>query len=63
MAEMDPINERGIPIKRRGLFLKDNAEFEGFNDIFMNQRVLGLLMAIENVGGKEKKGEAPPIEI
>ncbi|MEN4017478.1 MAG: hypothetical protein PQ975_02370 [Methanobacterium sp.] len=63
MVEINPLNERGSPMKRRGLFLKDTTEFGGFKGIFENESVMDLLDAIEEIDGKEKKKEVKAIEI
>ena len=63
MVEINPLNERGAPMKRRGLFLRDTLEFGGFKGIFENESVLDLLAAIEELDGKEKKSEIKAIEI
>lgn len=63
MVEINPLNERGSPMKRRGLFLKDTMEFGGFKGIFENGSVMDLLDAIEEIDGREKKQEVKAIEI
>jgi hypothetical protein len=63
MVEINPLNERGSPMKRRGLFLKDTGEFGGFKGIFQNESVMDLLGAIEEIDGREKKKEVKAIEI
>lgn len=63
MVEINPLNERGSPMKRRGLFLKDTAEFGGFKGIFQSESVMELLSAIEEIDGREKKAEIKAIEI
>ena len=63
MVEINPLNERGTPMKRRGIFLKNTIEFEGFKDIFENHKVMNLLDIIENLEGKEKIKEIKEIEI
>ena len=63
MVEINPLNERGTPMKRRGLFLKDTIEFGGFKDIFENDRVMYLLGIVEELDGKEKYKEVKEIEL
>ena len=63
MVEINPLNERGSPMKRRGLFLKDSSEFGGFKGIFQNESVMELLSSIEEIDGREKKAEIKSIEI
>lgn len=63
MVEINPLNDRGAPMKRRGLFLKDTLEFGGFKSIFENKSVLDLLSTIEEIDGREKQQEVKAIEI
>ncbi|WP_414469062.1 hypothetical protein [Methanobacterium sp. ACI-7] len=63
MVEINPLNERGAPMKRRGLFLKDTLEFGGFKDIFLNESVMHLLNAVEDIDGRTKKKEIHALEI
>lgn len=63
MVEINPLNERGTSMKRKGLFLKSSLEFEGFEDVFKNKNVLELLNTIENINGGSKKEEIKTIKI
>lgn len=63
MVEINPVNERGTSMKRKGLFLKSTVEFEGFRGIFENDKVMELLSAIEDTAGGIKKKEVKAIEI
>jgi len=63
MVEINPINERGTPMKRRGLFLKNTSEFNGFGDIFGNEKVMELLGTLETIAGGEKSKEIKAVEI
>lgn len=63
MVEINPVNERGTSMKRKGLFLKSTVEFEGFRGIFENDKVMELLDAIEDTAGGVKKKEVKAIEI
>jgi len=63
MVEINPLNERGTSMKRKGLFLKSTIEFEGFRGIFENDKVMELLDAIEDITGGIKKKEVKAIEL
>jgi len=63
MVEINPLNDRGTPMKSKGLFLKNTIEFEGFKDIFENNKVKDLLNIIEKLDGKEKTKEVQEIEL
>ena len=63
MVEINPLNERGTSMKRKGLFLKSTSEFEGFGNVFKNDKVLDLLDAIESIAGRARKKEIKAIEL
>lgn len=63
MVEINPLNERGTSMKRKGLFLKSTSEFEGFGNVFKNHKVVDLLDAIESIAGGAKKKEIRAIEL
>ena len=63
MVEINPLNDRGAPMKRRGLFLKNRNEFGGFKDVFQNESVMDLLNAVEDIDGRTKKKEIQALEI
>ncbi len=63
MVEINPLNERGTSMKRKGLFLKNTSEFDGFRGIFKNDKVMELLDAIEGMAGGANRKEVKAIEI
>lgn len=63
MVEINPLNERGTSMKRKGLFLKSSLEFEGFGEIFKNESVMELLSTLEGINGGSNKQEIKAIEI
>jgi hypothetical protein len=63
MVEINPLNERGTSMKRKGLFLKSSSEFEGFGEIFKNESVMELLSTLEGINGGSNKQEIKAIEI
>jgi len=63
MVEINPLNERGTSMKRKGLFLKNTSEFDGFKGIFKNDKVMEVLDAIEGIAGGVKKKEVRAVEI
>ncbi|MBI5681364.1 MAG: hypothetical protein HZC47_10760 [Methanobacterium sp.] len=63
MIEINPLNDRGTSMKRKGLFLKSSLEFEGFEEVFKSENVMVLLNTIENINGGSKKEEIKAIEL
>lgn len=49
MVEINPLSERRIPIKRRGLFLRHHVELEKFLDVLENESISELLKAMDEM--------------
>jgi hypothetical protein len=53
MVELIPLNEAGMPSRRRGLFLKSLKDLEDYRKMLGDSRLDELLRAIEKVNPKE----------
>jgi hypothetical protein len=49
MVEINPLNERRTPMKRRGLFLRQTIELEKFIEVLENESVSELLKALDDL--------------
>ncbi len=49
MVEINPLNERRTPIKRRGLFLRQSMELEKFLEVLQNESVDELLKTVDEM--------------
>ena len=61
-VELNPIDERGNPKKRRGLILRSNGDLEDFESLFQHETLSKLLGMVESVNPKtgserRKQGE------
>ena len=54
MVEINPINERRAPIKRRGLFLRQSIELEKFLEVLENESINELLKALDDLSVKSE---------
>ncbi|MDI9633763.1 MAG: hypothetical protein QXL43_00350 [Methanolinea sp.] len=56
--EVNPVNQKGVPMKKKGVMVMNTAELAAFREIFSNPKVDALLRAIEEVapGKKDQKG-------
>lgn len=52
MLEVNPLNERGTPMKRRGLFLRQTIELEKFLEVLENESITELLKALDDMSSK-----------
>ena len=60
--EINPVNEIGTPLKRRGLVLRTVSELEAFNGVYQYERLAKLIDLLEAVNpgpgaGGARKGE------
>ena len=63
MVEINPKDERGNLMKRRGLFLKNTLELEKFNDSLENHKLKAVLVALENISGVTQDDKIEPLDI
>lgn len=49
MVEINPLNERRTPMKRRGLFLRQSIELDKFLEVLENERIAELLKAVDDM--------------
>lgn len=56
--EINPVGEKGIPMKKKGVMVMSGVELRAFQEIFSNSKVDGLIRAIEEIspGKKGQKG-------
>jgi hypothetical protein len=60
--DINPVNEKGAPLKKKGIMIMSRAELLAFKAVFTNEKVDALLKTIEDVvpekkGLKEEKGD------
>lgn len=47
--DINPVNERGLPIKKKGMMIMSREELLAFREVFSNEKVDVLLKSIEEV--------------
>jgi hypothetical protein len=57
MVELIPLNEAGMPSRRRGLFLKTLKDLEDYRKLLGDSRLDELLKVIEKINPKEAGAE------
>ena len=48
-VEINPVNEKGAGIKKKGIMIMGLTELKAFQDVFSNEKLAVLLTAIEEV--------------
>ncbi|MCU0632244.1 MAG: hypothetical protein MUC66_04620 [Methanolinea sp.] len=64
--EINPVNEKGVPMKKKGVMVMSGGELSAFRDIFSSPKVDGLIRTIEEITpGKrgQKSGASDVLEI
>ena len=54
-VELNPVDDSGAPMKKRGLVLRSKEELEQFRDLFQFDKLLPLLEGVEKVNPQMKK--------
>jgi len=57
-VELNPTDASGAPTKKRGLVLRSAAEFEEFNGLFRQDKLVSLLKSVEQVNPPLAKAAA-----
>lgn len=56
--DINPVNERGLPMKKKGIMIMSRAELLAFRDVFASEKVDTLLKTIEEVTPTKKTAPA-----
>lgn len=65
-VELNPVDERGSPVKKRGLVLRSKSELEQYREIFQFEKIAALLESVENVNpqtGRQTKPDEDVLQI
>lgn len=57
--DFNPVNEHGVPMKKKGIMIMNAAELAAFRAAFNNEKVDVLLKALEEVLPERKVTAAP----
>ncbi|MCQ8894374.1 MAG: hypothetical protein NQU46_07070 [Methanolinea sp.] len=52
--EVNPVNEKGGPMKKKGIMIMNGKELAAFREIFSNPKVDSLIRTIEDVAPMKK---------
>lgn len=61
-VELNPVDERGSPTKKRGLVLRSKNELEQYKEIFQFDKISSLLENVEKVNPHVNRQAAKPGE-
>lgn len=56
--DINPINDQGVPMKKKGIMLMNSAELAAFRSAFNNEKVDTLIKALEEVLPERKTAAA-----
>ncbi len=59
--DINPIGENGLPMKKKGLMIMNAAEVAAFRNALNNEKIDGLITALEEVL-PERKSAARPVK-
>jgi dUTPase len=63
LVEINPKDEMGNLLKRRGLYLKNTMELEKFTDVIDNEKLKVVLVALENISGVKEEEKIKPLDL
>ena len=62
-VELNPVDDSGMPTKKRGLVIRSSEELEEYNKLFQYDRLSSVLKSIDKVNPPVKKGMKPGEEV
>jgi hypothetical protein len=57
--DINPIGDNGLPMKKKGIMIMNSAEIAAFRAVFNNEKVDGLIAALEDVLPERKSSGKP----
>lgn len=55
--EINPLTEKGTPMKKKGVMIMGSGELKAFRDIFSNEKVEALITTMEEILPARKSGK------
>ena len=53
-VEINPVDERGLPMKKKGIMILSTNEIDAFQSVFSDQRLPALIGMVNDVSGIKK---------
>lgn len=63
MVEINPLDEFGRPIKRRGIFLQHKIQLERFLEVMQESRLMEFLDTLDSMAGSSSEERVGTLEI
>ena len=57
--DINPVGDNGLPMKKKGIMIMNSAELAAFRKTFTNEKVDGLITALEDVLPDRKNAGKP----
>jgi len=57
--DINPLNDQGLPMKKKGIMLMNSMELKAFRATFNNEKVDNLIKALEDVLPERRMAAAP----
>jgi hypothetical protein len=61
--EINPLTEKGTPMKKKGVMIMSSGELNAFREIFTNEKVDVLITTIEDIIPARKGAKAGPEDV
>jgi len=63
MVEINPLDEFGRPIKRRGIFIQQKIQLERFLEVMQESRLMEFMETLDSMAGSAEKEKVETLEI
>ncbi len=62
-VEINPLNDQGLPIKKKGVMIMNPSEVEAFQNVFSDSRIPSLVTLANDVSGIQKRTSSKSTDI
>jgi hypothetical protein len=63
MVEINPSDERGNPLKRRGIYMRKVSDLESFIEVMQDEKLKEVLLTLEKISGISHEDKIKPVEL
>ena len=63
MVEINPLDEFGRPIKRRGIFIQQKIQLKRFLEVMQESRLMEFMETLDSMAGSAEKEKVGTLEI
>lgn len=56
--EVNPVDDEGKPLKRKGLFITKGKQFQAYQSVFQNNELPDVAQALDDINGEKSENDS-----